>query len=68
MTSLVSSIIDSCNVDVSKINAVFSDNLKEDKLLFRWILSISVMVLARFSLAFDFPCTALLGFARQTEQ
>ena len=65
MPSSVSSIIDLCNVDVFKNTAVLSDNVKEGELLFRWMLSISIMVLVRFCLAFDFPRTALLGFARQ---
>lgn len=65
MPSSVSSITDLCNVDVFKYTAVSSDNVKDDELLFRWILSMSIMGLVRFSLAFDFPCTALLGFAGQ---
>lgn len=65
MPSSVSSITYLCNVDVFKNTAVSSDNVKDDELLFRWILSMSIMGLVRFSLAFDFPCTVLLGFAGQ---
>lgn len=65
MHSSVSSIINYCKVDVFKNTAVLLDNVKEDEPLVRWILRISIMVLVRFSLAFDFPCTALPGFARQ---
>lgn len=54
------------NVDVFD-TAVLSDSIKEDKIIFGWIVSVLIIVLSRFSHTFVFPCTALgkSAFARQ---
>lgn len=40
------------NVNVFKKSSVLSDSIKEDKLLFGWIVSVLIMILIRFPLLF----------------